>query len=172
MYYKYNDYELIYLVNEGVEEAFNELIHKYTYLLKKIHRTRFSNVSKDDFIQEGLMVLTAAIRTFNPLEDITFFSYFSICLNRKLNKIYEKNKYLKDKDLEIERINDKNIYSYRYKIMMKEVAFEDSSMSEFFDYHIVRGLSLKRYCKLSDISYEKEYYKYKKIIKELRKKVD
>ena len=111
MYYKYNDYELIYLVNEGVEEAFNELIHKYTYLLKKVHRTRFSNVSKDDFIQEGLMVLTAAIRTFNPLEDITFFSYFSICLNRKLNKIYEKNKYLKDKDLEIERINDKNIYS-------------------------------------------------------------
>ena len=172
MYYKYNDYELIYLVHEGIEEAFNELINKYTYLLKKIHRTKFSKISLEDFIQEGLMVLYAAVRTFNPSEKISFYSYFSLCLRRKLNKIYENNKYLKDKDFEVERINDKNTYSYRYKMVMKEVALEDASMSDFFDYHIIRGLSLKRYCRLSDISYEKEYYKYKKIIKELRKKVD
>ena len=78
MYYNYNDYELIYLIKEGVEEALKEMFRKYSHFLYKFYyqqENRFT--SKGDFVQEGFMVLQKAIETYDMDKEISFYTYFN-----------------------------------------------------------------------------------------------
>lgn len=171
MYFNYNDYELIYLIKEGVDGAYKELVKKYTHLLRKVHKANFSYVPVADFIQEGLMILSKSVETYDMSQQISFYAYYHICLNRRLNRVYIRKK-IATSNLLSDNIKDKNNYSTKYRMLIKELTLEDSGVAEILDYCVIRGMSVKRYCKLLDKCYEKEYYRYKKIIKDLRKKVD
>ena len=66
----YNDYELIYLVNEGSERALNVLYQKYyIYIYKVAAKYIPRGDKKNDLIQEGLMLLNQSIKRFNPRFD-------------------------------------------------------------------------------------------------------
>ena len=52
-FYKYNDYELLYLIDIGNEDALETLVWKYGYLIKsKINKMNIPQVLRDDFYQE------------------------------------------------------------------------------------------------------------------------
>lgn len=90
----YNDYELLDLILENDEIAYNIIVNKY----KKIIYSKASSfclylrsyydssfVSYDDLIAEGFIALNRAIRSFNPFKETIFYSYFLICLNSNFN---------------------------------------------------------------------------------------
>ena len=77
-----NDYELIYLVQEGSEIALDLLYHKYyIYINKMVGKYNIPKYKKEDLVQEGLDALFVSIKNFNPNKyDKTFFNYFKLVL--------------------------------------------------------------------------------------------
>ena len=82
---QYNDYELLYLIYEGDEEALGIIFKKYDPLIKKkLYDFKIKNSLYDDFYQEGLIVLYVAVKTYNPLFNKTFTKYFELLLSRRI----------------------------------------------------------------------------------------
>lgn len=84
MEHKYNDYELLYLISEGSEEAEEILYNKYSFLInKRINAFRIKKRYRDDFFQEGLMCLNNAINSYCDLYNKTFTKFFDLILQRR-----------------------------------------------------------------------------------------
>ena len=83
LYQGWNDYELIYLINEGNEPALNLMYLKYENMIAyKAKSCGCRSIELDDYIQEGLILLTSAIKSFKPSLGKTFYRYFEIILLR------------------------------------------------------------------------------------------
>ena len=81
---KYNDYELLYLISEGSEEAEEILYNKYSFLIyKRIHAFKIQKRYREDFFQEGLMCLNTAINSYCDLYNKTFNKFFDMILQRR-----------------------------------------------------------------------------------------
>ena len=92
MKYKYNDYELLYLISEGSEEAEKILYDKYSFLIyKRIYAFRIQKRYRDDFYQEGLMCLNSAINSYNDLYNKTFNKFFDLILQRRFFNLIKKD---------------------------------------------------------------------------------
>ena len=92
MEYKYNDYELLYLISEGSEEAEKILYHKYSFLIyKRIYAFRIQKRYRDDFYQEGLMCLNTAINSYNDLYNKTFNKFFDLILQRRFLNLIKRD---------------------------------------------------------------------------------
>ncbi|MDL2292295.1 hypothetical protein LJC17_01685 [Acholeplasma sp. OttesenSCG-928-E16] len=87
-----NDYELIYLVQshqDGV--ALEYMFKKYERMIwKYIILFQVDEKDKDDFFQEGLILLNKAILLFSERYNKTFTRYFELIVRRHI--IYLKNK--------------------------------------------------------------------------------
>lgn len=91
--YKYNDYELLYLIQEMDDEALDIMLKKYIPLIKaRIKAFRIKKSSQEDFLQEGLLVLNKAIQRFNPDSKKTFTRYFDMILQRRFIQILRKER--------------------------------------------------------------------------------
>ncbi|XMB71781.1 sigma-70 family RNA polymerase sigma factor [Mycoplasmatota bacterium WC30] len=90
----YNDFEIVNLIKQGNEEAFNFMVNKYKYFIAKKIRT-FNFADKfDDIYQEALMVLHKSILKFDESFDKTFMRYFELNLVNRLITIKKKqNRY-------------------------------------------------------------------------------
>lgn len=94
MYSNYNDYELIYLINEGSLGAFKTLFKKYDHLILATISESYPYGDKlYDLAQEGRMILYNCVKRYKPEMGVTFYSYFYICFKRKLGKELEKEYY-------------------------------------------------------------------------------
>lgn len=113
---QYNDYELLYLMNEFDEEAERILFEKYTNLIKaKIRKFKVKSRYKDDFMQEGYYMLMIAIRTYDEFSNKTFNKYFDLILHRKFMRIISKEKnYFNSVEFSDDEtiIKDSNSFSY------------------------------------------------------------
>ena len=86
MYYvDYNDNELLYLVSEGSEQAFNLLCHKYIiYINKVIGKIKLPLYKKEDLTQECTITLVDCISRYNPDFNKSFFNeYFIEAIQKK-----------------------------------------------------------------------------------------
>lgn len=114
MYYKaYNDYELIYLVQDQQDMMALELLfEKYDkFIHKKISQFYIYDADRDDFHQEGLIVLHKAVMTFKDTYNKTFMRYFETILERKfINLANKKKRYVKEIELLINEAKVAPIY--------------------------------------------------------------
>lgn len=86
----YNDYELLYLMEEEDEDAQRILYQKYQPLLYEMTKTYYQRfrvedlegVSFDEFISIGFKTLEKSIRTYDGSRGAIFYTYFSVCLKR------------------------------------------------------------------------------------------
>ena len=86
MYYaNYNDYELLYLISEGSEQALNLLYKKYyIYINKIVSKLNIAKYKKEDMVQEGVVVFFKSIKKYNPEKyNKTFYSYFKLILEKQ-----------------------------------------------------------------------------------------
>ena len=105
-YKDFNDYELVYYIHDGNEDANNILIKKYEPLINKIATKMFpycknNGLEKSDLIQEGMIGLNHAIERYKEQEDILFFTYAKKCIERKIISVVlgsnrKKNKILNE----------------------------------------------------------------------------
>lgn len=88
-YKELNDNELISLARESNEEAINLLHSKYKPLINKKCNKYYKYVSNkgielSDLIQECLVGFEESIKDFNPNDNVTFFTFTNICMDRQI----------------------------------------------------------------------------------------
>lgn len=112
----YNDYELIDLIHGGSEEAINILYDKYRpIILKKCkdayNKLGISAIDINDLIQESYISFDEAIDKFSQRDDVTFYTFSLLCIDRRLINIIRKYNSHKEKALfeaiDIDDVNEK-----------------------------------------------------------------
>ena len=84
-YRKYNDHELTGMANCGDLLAEQQLINKYKKLVKIKARAYFLiGADAEDIIQEGMIGLYKAVRSFNDVKLSSFRAFAEICINRQI----------------------------------------------------------------------------------------
>lgn len=89
LYEDLNDYELVNIAQELNEEAINLLHKKYQPLINKkcrkyIKYLHNKGVEISDLIQECTIGFEEAIHNFNPNDDVSFYTFANICMDRQL----------------------------------------------------------------------------------------
>ena len=84
-----NDYELVSLAQEMNEDATMLLHEKYQPLIhKKSHKylkyLQNKGIELSDLIQECTIGFEEAIKNFHPNDDVTFYTFANLCMDRQL----------------------------------------------------------------------------------------
>ena len=125
---KYNDYELLDLIDDNDEVAYNIMINKYKPVIYNkaleyytyLRNNNYEGLTLDDFLEEGLITLNHAIKSFDSNKGSLFYSFLLVCLtssfNLMLRKVFTiKNRpLLKYQELEYEVKDSKGIDPYDY----------------------------------------------------------
>ena len=81
----FSDEELCRKSADGMSGAEEELVHRYGRLVRVFARPLFlAGGDSEDLIQEGMLGLLTAIRSFNPEKAASFRTYAEICIRSKL----------------------------------------------------------------------------------------
>lgn len=119
-----NDYEVMYLVEEGNDDARDIILEKYKPIIKRMASNYFKSFSRygieyDDLVQEGYLGLYNAIRGYHSTKNTLFYTYATISIRSKmLNylKRYTNQKNLANVDCtsldqDISKDNDEPFFS-------------------------------------------------------------
>lgn len=101
---KSDDYELVYLAQEGNEDAINIIYDKYKPIIVKKSKNAIVFVTHhgieiNDIMQEGYIGLEEAIRNFSQDSEATFYTFASLCIDRQLINFLRKINGNKDRVL-------------------------------------------------------------------------
>lgn len=85
-----NDYEVLYLIKERDDGAFDLLLQKYLPIIKSIAKRYFAfaknrGAEYDDLVQEGYLGLNNAICSYREDGSSLFYSYASLCIERQIS---------------------------------------------------------------------------------------
>lgn len=84
-YQNLSDEEIIKQINNNDEEALAYILEKYKGLVNtKVSKYFIIGAEKDDTIQEGMIGLFKAIKSFDPEKQNSFKSFANICIERQL----------------------------------------------------------------------------------------
>lgn len=87
----FSDDALAVLSKNGDEAAFNELVLRYLGIITSIARKYSAQgYEQNDFVQEGLMGLLYAAKTYNPDGGMSFKSYVSLVAERRFISIIRR----------------------------------------------------------------------------------
>lgn len=79
------DNELVALAKQGDEFALEKIFIKYKDLVRmKVNRFFIIGAEKEDIMQEGMIGLYKAIKSFNNEKDTAFKSFANLCIERQL----------------------------------------------------------------------------------------
>lgn len=169
MYINYNDYELIYLINDGSEKALKVLFEKYSIYIKKIIYKYCYNNNKDDLYQEGLMILNSCIRLYNPIYLNSFFSYFAISLSRRFMALIKKDQYYQRFIL----LDDPTIYNNDFAtynfINNPKLFFKEKIEIIIYEEYFIGNASLTFISQKYNLKYSILYQKKKQMLQRLKK---
>lgn len=81
----YSDEELIEKYHTGDERACDILLERYKNLVRKKAKAMFiAGGDSDDLIQEGMIGLYKAIRSYSEEKEASFMTFASMCINRQM----------------------------------------------------------------------------------------
>lgn len=104
--FKMNDYELLYLIHQGSDEALEIMFDKYQYLIyARVKRFNIPISLRDDFVQEGYIMLNKAIKTYKMESNKTFNKYFDLILQRRFISLIRINKTYQNYAVLMEEVN-------------------------------------------------------------------
>ncbi|MBR0597279.1 RNA polymerase sporulation sigma factor SigH [Sinanaerobacter chloroacetimidivorans] len=84
-YMEYEDEELVVLAQNGDENAEEFLIRKYKDVVRsKAHLYFMVGADREDIMQEGMIGIFKAIRSYNKTRQASFHTFAEICINRQI----------------------------------------------------------------------------------------
>lgn len=98
----FSDNELVKLAKNSDEGAFRELVVRYLYIIRSAAANyKDSKLEPDDLIQEGLLGLLSAVKSYDNTKGSDFKAYVSVCVRNKIvsavrTALSDKNKILND----------------------------------------------------------------------------
>ena len=103
-YISLNDYEIIYMIREKDEVAYNVMYDKYRPLISKLAKEycrayKNCGIEYDELYQEGLFALGNSIREFKEDKNCLFYTYALVCIKREMEKIIKNKNRFKNKIL-------------------------------------------------------------------------
>ena len=97
---QFTDEELIVQYREGNEAAADSLINRYKSYVQYRARSMFLiGGTTDDLIQEGMIGLFYAIRSYRKEMDVPFSNYARLCISRKMYTAVEQSNRKKNRPL-------------------------------------------------------------------------
>ena len=82
---KLDDTTLIKITKAGNKNALNYLLNKYTDIVNmKANKYFMIGAEKEDIMQEGLIGLFKAIKSFDPEKQSSFKTFANLCVERQL----------------------------------------------------------------------------------------
>lgn len=102
MYTSLTDEQILDLYKKGDDKALDFLLEKYKLLASKIARSYFLvGAQSEDILQEAMIGLYSACRTFDSNAQTSFKSFATLCINRAVQSAIKtanrlKNKYLNE----------------------------------------------------------------------------
>ena len=80
-----SDEEIIVKIKQGDEQALTYLLEKYKDLVNvKVGKYFMAGAEREDILQEGMIGLFKAIKTFNSEKQNTFKTFANLCIERQL----------------------------------------------------------------------------------------
>lgn len=80
----FSDNELVVLINNGEYKYLQLLINRYMpYVISVASRYNASGLDTEDFIQEGILAIFSAVRTYDEGKS-AFKTFVAICINRAM----------------------------------------------------------------------------------------
>lgn len=88
-YKKINDYEQLYLISENDDNSIAIIYEKYKPIVSAIAKKYYSKTNYhcgdlDDFIQEGYIGLDRAIKSFKEGQNVLFYTFSLVCIERQI----------------------------------------------------------------------------------------
>lgn len=123
--FKYNDYELIYLVQTcKCEAALEKMFKKYRGLMyKNLHIYNINQADFDDALQEATILLYKIINLFDEKHGKTFTRFYELVLKRRFQ-------YLKKREPEYILIDDYQGFSSGAPSVTEEIILSELSEKE------------------------------------------
>lgn len=143
-YNNLEDNEIIAKIKKGDKKALNYLLDKYTDVVSmKAGKYFIVGAEKEDIIQEGLIGLFKAIKSFNPEKQSSFKTFANLCIERQLQTAIKSS--MRQKHMPLNSYLSLNISAYDEN--------EDTSLLEVFETENAAEDPL-------DIVTKKEYYNF------------
>ena len=143
-YNNLDDNEVITKIKQGDKKALNYLLDKYTDVVSmKAGKYFIVGAEKEDIIQEGLIGLFKAIKSFNPEKQSSFKTFANLCVERQLQTAIKSS--MRQKHMPLNSYLSLNISAYDEN--------EDTSLLEVFETENAAEDPL-------DIVTKKEYYTF------------
>ncbi len=146
---KYNDYELLYLIEKGDEEAYRILRDKYRpiclYFCKEYYKEKESMVvSYEDYLSICDTALLKAVKSFDERQNVTFYTYFLVCLITSLKLVKRKTRQKKNRlllehspyDYEIEDYYQDTYHTYEIKEQDPAYLLEVTNLEKNLKQHL------------------------------------
>lgn len=143
-----NDYELLYLIGERNDDALALMIQKYQPLiLSKLFHFKIRQSERDDYLQEGNMMLLHAIRIYNPAFAKTFTRFFELILTRKfislMTPVHKQMIYFSEPLMEQFKVEE----DVRLRLFPRHLTIAQQTLSAFeyqvFVRHYQEGKSIE-----------------------------
>lgn len=177
-YSEFNDYELISLAREHNEEAINILYQKYRPLMLKKSRKIYpflqnKGVELSDLIQECTIGFEEAIKNFDEKDNVIFYTFANVCMDRQLMsevKKLNRNKYkFLNEALPLETLEDENDNSNLIDFIKNETANPESNLLNNEAYQSLYQKILTKLTPLENkvLTLKLDNYTYKEISKQL-----
>ena len=95
-YANLNDYELIYMISENIEDARDIMYKKYFPLIRKMAFKYYKTgknygLGLEDFIQEGYIGLFEALTKYTDDRNCLFYTFLYITISSKMNNLLRIN---------------------------------------------------------------------------------
>lgn len=121
-----SDEDLINVIKSGDKSALEFLISKYKELVNmKVSKFFMIGAEKEDIVQEGLIGLFKAVKSYNPEKQNSFKTFANLCIERQLITAIKSSN--RQKHMPLNSYLSLNTTAYEED--------EDSSLLEVFDAH-------------------------------------
>lgn len=81
----FTDNQLVEFINNGEYKYLQLLINRYMpYIISVASRCNVSGLDTEDFIQEGILAIFSAVKTFDP-DKASFKTFVYLCINRAIS---------------------------------------------------------------------------------------
>jgi RNA polymerase sporulation-specific sigma factor len=117
---EHNDYEILYEIREGNDEALELMLVKYKPLISKNIYHFNLEYDYDDMLQEGYMILLKSIKFFNMEELKSFTRYFELNLRHCYTSIVTKRVRRK----EIFKFNEQYIFEHNHQVKQSSLYYD------------------------------------------------
>lgn len=194
-YKEYNDYELIYQINDGDELAYNIMCSKYSSLIGKMAKNYYEKnknvgIDYDDLYQEGLLALSNSLKDYDSSSSL-FYTFFILCCKREMERLIKSSRRHKHMILNDSISLNESVKNVE-DIFIEDIISNDFDMEDYyisedrcnklydFKYNLnniereiyelkLNNFSIKEISSLLDISYKKvdnSLQKIKKVLEE------